>query len=110
MLNEFCLVGLALVGLGRCNAQCGVLGLCPDEQPRVGHQGQCGELCPGRRLLYEVRPQREGEGLRLLRVLQQEGEGLRPLRVLRHDGLPQLVGAKLQFMRDEHASNTGADA
>ena len=97
MLNEFCLVGLALVGLGRCNAQCGVLGLCPDEQPQVGHQGQCGELCPGRRLLYEVRPQREGEGLRLLRVL-------------RHDGLPQLVGAKLQFMRDEHASNTGANA
>jgi hypothetical protein len=85
------LVDLGLVGRGRCDAQCGVPGLCPDEQPLVGHQGQCGELCLlGRRLLYEVRPQREGEGLR-------------PLCVLRHDGLlqePQLAGAKLQFMRD----------
>ena len=94
------LVAQGLVGQGRCDAQCGVPGLCPDAQPLVGHQGQHGELCQGRRLLYEVRPQQEGEGLRLLCVL-------------RHDGLlqePQLVGAKLQFMRNKHASNTGANA
>ena len=87
------LVAQGLVGQGRCDAQCGVLGLCPDAQPLVAHQGQHGELCQGLR--------------------QREGEGLRPLCVLRHDGLlqePQLVGAKLQFMRNKHASNTGANA
>ena len=89
-------MGLALTGrvpVGRCDAQCGVLGLCLDGQLLVAHQGQCGELCLGLR--------------------QREGEGLRPLCVLRHDGLlqePQLVGAKLQFMRNKHASNTGANA
>ena len=110
MLNEFCLVGLALVGLGlvdlglvgrgRCDAQCRVLGLCPDVRHRVGHRGRCGEPCPEGQLLHEVR-------------LQQGEEEQRPLLVPRHDGLLQglqLVGAKLIFMRDDNASNTGENA
>ena len=93
-------MGLALVGRGRCDAQCLVLGLCPDVRHRVGHRGRCGEPCPEGQPLHEVR-------------LQQGGEGLRLLCVLLHEGLLQVVplaDAKLIFMRDNNASNTGADS
>ena len=85
------LVGLALVVC---------LGVCLGVRHLVGHQGRCGERCPDRRLLYGVRLQQGGEGLRLLCVLLHEGllQGL------------QFVGAKLIFMRDNNASNTGADS
>jgi len=94
------LVVLALVGRGRCDAQCLVLGLCPDVRHRVGHRGRCGEPCPEGQPLHEVR-------------LQQGGEGLLLLCVPRHDGLLrglQFVGAKLIFMRDNNASNTGENS
>ena len=93
---------VVLVGRGRCDAQCRGrgLGLCPDVRHRVGHRGRCGEPCPEGQPLYEVR-------------LQQRGEGLRLLCVLLHEGLLQgvpLADAKLIFMRDNNASNTGAHA
>ena len=94
------LVGLALVGRGRCDAQCRVLGLCPDVRHRVGHRGRCGEPYQEEQPLYGVR-------------LQQGGGGLRPLCVPQHDGLLQglqFVGANLIFMRDGNASNTGANS
>ena len=89
------LVGLALVGRGRCDAQCLALGV---------RLGRCGEPCPEGQPLHEVRLQQGGEGQRLLRGL---------LCVPRHDGLLQglqLAGAKLIFMRDGNASNTGANS
>lgn len=82
---------VALVGRGRCDAQCLALGV---------RLGRCGEPCLEGQLLHEVR-------------LQQGGEGQRPLCAPRHDGLLQglqFVGANLIFMRDGNASNTGANS